>query len=157
MYLLDIALEYEKIGWFVLPIDPKKKKPLVKWAHRKDKRPTPEEITEWFSKWPDARIGIATGSMSGIDCVDLDGPEAIAKFDALFGIPETLMAKTGRPEGGLHLIFTHTGDLKCHNGDDRIDLKTTGGFSLSRHRRINPARNINGKILIQSRMVLTTF
>jgi hypothetical protein len=140
MPLLNIALQYEKIGWFVLPIDSKEKKPLVKWAFRKHRRPTPKEITKWFSKFSNARIGIATGSMSGIDAVDLDGPEAIEKFDALFGIPETLIANTGRPEGGQHLIFTYTEGLQCHNGDDGIDLKTTGGFII-----VEPSKHKSGK------------
>ncbi len=62
--IVKYALAYEKLGWWVLPIHPAEKRPLIKWAHRKDQRPIPDEIQEWFKEWPDARIGIATGSPS---------------------------------------------------------------------------------------------
>jgi hypothetical protein len=132
MSLLDSALEYQKIGWFVLPIDPVKKQPLIKWADRKHERPEPEEIRSWFEIWPDARVGVVTGSSSGIDVVDLDGPEAYVRFEALYGMPETIMQSTGRKEGGLHLFFKHkSNDLRCSAGKDEnrgIDLRTDGGI-----------------------------
>jgi hypothetical protein len=89
---------------FVLPIHSVEKQPLVKWAHRKDKKPNADEIINWFKQWPDSRIGIATGTLSGVDVVDIDGPQARERFEALFGIPETIMQSTGRKDGGLHLF-----------------------------------------------------
>jgi hypothetical protein len=130
--LVNFALEYQRLGWFVLPVHPSEKKPLVKWAYRKDQRPTPAEITEWFEERPDARVGIAAGTPSGVDAVDLDGPQAKERFGALYGIPETLTQSTGRIEGGVHLFFKHNGSgLRCHTGTDEnkgIDLKTDGGI-----------------------------
>jgi putative DNA primase/helicase len=129
---LDCALRYEQLGWFVLPIKPIGKKPYIKWAYRKDKRPSPGEIKDWPNKFKDVRIGIATGAPSGVDVVDLDGPRAKERFDALYGIPETLTQSTGRIEGGVHLFFKHNGSgLQCHAGRDEnkgIDLKTDGGI-----------------------------
>ena len=107
--LVNFALEYEKLGWFVLPILPNKKQPCVKWAYRKNRRPTAEEIKTWFQKFPDTRIGIATGALSGVDVVDIDGPGAQERFNALYGIPETITQTTGRLEGGIHLFFKHNG------------------------------------------------
>jgi hypothetical protein len=130
--LVNFALEYQRLGWFVLPVHPSEKKPLVKWAYRKDQRPTPEEITGWFEEWSDARIGVATGKFSGFDVVDLDGPRARERFEALYGMPETIKQSTGRVEGGLHLFFKHNGNgLRCHTGkveNQGIDLRTDGGI-----------------------------
>lgn len=81
----NYALEYEKLGWFVLPVDPKNKKPLVEWACRKDNRPTRDEIKSWFGRWQSARIGIVTGAASEFDVIDLDTPSAIARIEALCG------------------------------------------------------------------------
>jgi hypothetical protein len=59
-----------------------------------------QQIKAWWHKWPDANIGIATGSVSGIVVVDVDGPEALARFYALAGkhepLPKTLTVKTAR-------------------------------------------------------------
>jgi hypothetical protein len=130
--ILEYALKYEKIGWFVLPILPDKKQPYVKWAYRKNKRPTPEEIKNWFTEFPGSRVGIATGVHSGVDVVDLDGPQAKERFEALYGVPETIRQSTGRIEGGEHLFFKHNGNgLRCHAGKDEnkgIDLRTDGGI-----------------------------
>ena len=127
--IVDYALEYEKLGFFVLPIDPVLKKPVVKWENRRDRKPDPQEITKWFKRFPDARVGIATGEYSGVDVVDLDGPEAIEKYIAMTGeISETIKANTGREEGGIHLYFKFNGNgLKNHQGGG-IDLRTTNGI-----------------------------
>ena len=61
--ILKHALKYEKLGWFVLPVHSVEKRPLIKWAHRKDRRPTPEEINGWYTKWENARVGIASRSV----------------------------------------------------------------------------------------------
>lgn len=111
MSLVAIALEYEKLGWFVLPIHPVEKRPLVKWARRKNQKPNSDEIIKWFKQWPYSRMGIATGTLSGIDVVDIDGPQARERFETLFGIPETVMQSTGRKDGGLHLLFKHNGNV----------------------------------------------
>jgi hypothetical protein len=142
--LVKYALKYEKLGWFVLPVHPVKKQPLIKWAHRKDRRPAAKEIQAWYKKWPTARIGVATGSLSGVDVVDLDGPRARERFDALCGTPETITQSTGRVEGGVHIFFKHNGhSLRNVAGQDEnkgIDLRTDGGFVV-----VAPSSHKSGK------------
>jgi hypothetical protein len=144
MSLVVTALEYEKLGWFVLPTDPVKKQPVIKWAHRKDQRPSPDEIRGWFQERPDARIGVATGFLSGVDVVDIDGPQARERFESLYGLPETIMQSTGRIEGGVHLFFKYNGNgLKSASGKGKnkgIDLKTDGGFVI-----VAPSPHKSGK------------
>jgi hypothetical protein len=129
--MLDFALSYERLGWFVLPADPIEKKPLVKWAHRRDQRPTPDELRDWFCRFPDARIALATGAYSGFDVVDVDSAQALERLEAICGgLPETITQHTGREEGGWHFFFKHTAHgLKAH-GDGFIDLRTTNDIII---------------------------
>lgn len=139
--LLNDALEYEKIGWFVLPADPVKKKPLVMWAHRREQRPEQDEIRGWWKKFPDARIAIATGTYSGFDAVDVDGPEALEKLSAICGgVPGTIYQATGREEGGRHLLFKHNGHGLRPYQDGALDLRTTGSIII-----VAPSPHKSGK------------
>jgi hypothetical protein len=129
MDLIEHALRYEQLGWYVLPVHPTEKRPLVKWAGRKNQRPTPMEIKGWWRKWPTCRIGIATGSLSGIDVVDLDGPDAFEKCISLCGgLPDTVSQITGRPEGGRHLFFKHDEHGLKNQACGGLDLRTDGGM-----------------------------
>lgn len=139
--LLNYALEYEKIGWFVLPADPVKKKPLVKWAYRREQRPKQDEIRGWWKKFPDARIAIATGAYSGFDAVDVDGPEALEKLSAICGgVPGTIYQTTGRVEGGRHFLFKHNGRGLRPYQDGALDLRTTDSIII-----VAPSPHKSGK------------
>lgn len=58
---------------------------------------------------PNAGYGIATGALSSIVVVDLDGPEALREWLRLGGSGPTYTVKTGRVEGGWQLYFQHPG------------------------------------------------
>jgi hypothetical protein len=57
-------------------------------------------ITVWRTQWPDANIGIATGSVSGIFVLDVDGDigkASLRALDAQHGpLPKTVTVKTGK-------------------------------------------------------------
>jgi putative DNA primase/helicase len=68
------------------------------------------QIKSWWAASPNANIGIATGSASGILVLDIDprnnGEETLARLTTELGpLPETITAITGG--GGRHLIFNH--------------------------------------------------
>ena len=67
----DTAISYAQKGWAVFPLIPNSKKPLTTHG-LKDASKDIRQIEEWWTKWPDANIGIATGAISGIDVVDVD-------------------------------------------------------------------------------------
>jgi hypothetical protein len=130
--LLDFSLEYEKLGWFVLPAESIKKKPFVLWGHRRHRRPNPNEIHGWWKRWPNPRIAIATGAYSGFDVVDVDGPEALETVIAICGgVPGTIYQTTGRPEGGRHLFFKHYEHGLKNHSDGFLDLRTTNGIIIA--------------------------
>ena len=68
-----------------------------------------ETIARWWREHPDANIGVACGTASGIDVVDVDGDAgraSLAEVVAACGpLPATPRQVTG--SGGLHVIFVY--------------------------------------------------
>jgi hypothetical protein len=59
------AVSYLKLGWAPIPVAPLGKRPLVKWETYQHSRPTLRQVGEWFTRWPEANVGIVTGAVSG--------------------------------------------------------------------------------------------
>src|SRR5690349_18840931 len=49
----------------------------------KDASTDPAVIERWWSRWPDANVGIRTGSASGLLVVDIDGRAGVEAMQAL--------------------------------------------------------------------------
>lgn len=131
MSVLQAALDYHKLGWSVIPVSPRGKKPLVSWKRYQDRLPTPDRIRAWFRKHPDANVGIVTGETSGLVVVDFDvhrgaDPKAFAKR-----FPTPLVVKTGG--GGFHYYFAFPEGETIRNsvGEDGVDIRATGGFVVA--------------------------
>lgn len=128
--LLNAALYYASLGWSVIPIRPKDKKPALKWEQYQTGRASEEQIRDWWEKWPRANVGVITGGISGIIVLDVDGPEgreSIADKD----LPPTTCAITG--SGGYHYIFKHPGG-EVRNFARRLpglDLRGDGGYIVA--------------------------
>lgn len=104
--LREAALAYARRGWAVFPLQRRSKEPAVAGAY---KAATTDvgQVSAWWQRWPEANIGLATGAVSGLWVLDIDGPEGEASFAALVGehggeLAETLMASTGK---GHHLYW----------------------------------------------------
>jgi archaellum biogenesis ATPase FlaH len=99
-----------------------------------------------FEKYPDANIGLVTGTQSNIFVIDVDKAKKDGDRDgdvADFGVtlPETVEAITG--SGGKHLIFRFPNDaiIGCPTRFlDNIDLKGEIGYVVA-----YPSRHKNGK------------
>ena len=140
--MLDAALDYQELGYAVVPILPGDKKPPIKWKEFQTRIATPEEIRGWFTEqFPNANVAIICGEISGIDCIDADGPFAKDNLEGQSGVtlPDTVSETTGRKNGGTHYIFQYHGDgtLKnwkgfARNGNDsQCDLRTNGGLFVA--------------------------
>ena len=115
------ALEYARRDWAVLPLHAVKNGICSCVQGASCKRPGKHprtingvkdattdrgEIKTWWKKWPNANIGIATGCISGVFVVDVDGKAGKANLEALQAkhdrLPTTVTVKTGH---GSHLYF----------------------------------------------------
>lgn len=107
------------------------KTPLVRWGGYQNALPTEDEVRRWWSQWPNANIGLATGSLSGILVLDADGTEARKECLRLGGLDDTPTVWTGKI-GGAHF------HLKYPGGDVRnfarklpgTDMRAQGGYVL---------------------------
>lgn len=153
MTTLEYALEYASRGWAVLPLHwvenqqcscgaldcrSSGKHPLVAGGSNTAST-DPQTITDWWTSYPSANVGIATGSVSGLIVVDVDtGPNksgyaSLAKLESEYSeIPRDHCVTTG--SGGLHIylsapqteIRTSAGRLATH-----IDIRGEGGLVVA--------------------------
>jgi hypothetical protein len=140
--LRNAALTYLKqLHYSVFPVSADKKA-LIKWEPYQKKLPTEEEVNTWWSKWPDANIGIATGIISGLSVIDIDEPDiglpALAEL-----IPDSIVFPVSKtPSGGEHWYFQCT-DARIRNNAKIVpgcDLRANGGYVVA-----PPSVNSNGK------------
>lgn len=105
--LRDAALGYAARGWQVFPLQTMGKKPMVKKADGGrgylDATTDHAQITNWWSRWPEANIGLACAP-SGMVALDVDGPAGVASLQAHPGpVPVSLATVTAR---GFHLLYS---------------------------------------------------
>ncbi|MDE2058616.1 MAG: bifunctional DNA primase/polymerase [candidate division NC10 bacterium] len=94
-------------------------------------------ITHWWTRWPDANIGIATGKASGFFVVDVDprhgGDDTLRELEAQHGeLPSTVESQTGG--GGFHKLFKYPGyPIKSGSGvlGSGLDIKSDGGYIVA--------------------------
>lgn len=134
--LLTAALEYAAWGKPVFPCAANKQ-PRIPGGF-KNASADPDQIREWWARWPDALIGMPTGRISGLIVIDLDvrpeydGGEAWSRLEAENGkLPETIESIT--PSGGTHLWYQHPG-FEVRNSAGTlgrgIDVRGDGGYVI---------------------------
>ncbi|WP_395819701.1 bifunctional DNA primase/polymerase [Archangium minus] len=92
----------------------------------------PEQIAAWWRIWPDANVGVVTGSQSGVFVLDVDprsgGRESLAALEAEHG-PLPLTALQATPSGGFHYVFKAVPGLTNSAGKlgPGLDIRAEGG------------------------------
>jgi hypothetical protein len=135
--LIIAAFAYLKQGLSVIPVKTKGKTPLVDWKIYTQRKPTQEEILKWFQNQPNVNVGIVTGEISGLICVDLDGQEGIeeAKRLELVSNAEVITGK------GKHLYYKWQSNIQnAVRIKPGIDIRGDGGFVVA-----PPSIHENGK------------
>ena len=145
--IVEAALKYADKGWAVFPVS-KAKIPLTENGF-KDATTDKATISNWFSQYTGANIGIATGSMSGgLVVIDVDIDENAGKFgnesldewcdkNSCF-FSDTLTATTGR--GGKHYYFQSSEPFGCKVGALKdVDIRGEGGYVV-----VPPSKHKNG-------------
>ncbi len=115
----------------------------------KDATTDVNQIKEWWTKWPNASIGMATGSLSGVSVVDLDGPEGMASGRSL-GLSSTVVSLTGN---GKQLFYADPkGDLRnsVKKLAPGVDIRGGGGYVV-----VPPSLHPNGKRYVWERTPLS--
>jgi putative DNA primase/helicase len=158
--LLDAALGYAQCGWHVLPCHnvtvgacscgnagcatPGKHPRTNGWTNTASR--DPRQIRDWWRRWPNANIGIATGGKSGILVIDLDGAKgAYENFARIIKEPiaDTYTVRSGSGEG-LHFYFRWPdGDVDIRNSASKlahgVDVRANGGLIIA-----PPSNHISG-------------
>lgn len=177
-YDLGAAAAYyaTRIGWPVFPLRPRGKAPVIPRAHENteeqktcrgrcghfghglyDATTDPTTIASWWTRWPDANIGVPTGLRAqggcGWDVIDVDGRIGLGTLAKLKHAlcPDDCTAETfcgatgnlppigafaftpGDPsepnhEPGRHLFTPATGSSNTTNAMPGIDLRGDGGY-----------------------------
>jgi len=132
---LEAALELSARGIRVFPCNPKTKTPLISnWQIIATS--DSNSITELWTRFPSAMIGMPTGKINGIFVVDVDYDEEkginghLALSQLLLGLPTTTTVLT--PRRGHHYYFKIPIDIEVRNSAGQIaagiDIRGEGGY-----------------------------
>src|SRR5215471_1208019 len=141
--MLKTARALAEKGMHVFPCVPRNKRPAT--AHGlKDATTDPLEIEAWWGRDPNYNLAVATGSVSGVFVVDIDGEDAEAELRRLEKehgqLPATVESVTGR---GRHIFF-RCPDKPVRNTAGKIaagiDTRGDGGYVL-----VPPSMHPSGK------------
>ncbi len=95
-----------------------------------------EQVRKWWSKWPDANIGVATGN--GLVVVDVDpghgGEDGFAEAVARLGkLPDTVEAITGGKGRHIYLSVPEGVDVRNSASSlaEGVDVRGAGGYVVA--------------------------
>ncbi|MDQ3671098.1 MAG: bifunctional DNA primase/polymerase [Actinomycetota bacterium] len=93
------------------------------------------KVAEWWRRWPDANVGIVTGSASGYVVLDVDAPaglRSLADLEKRHGAIRTAQVLTG--SGGRHLWFRCPDDPIRNSAGvigEGLDVRGDGGYVVA--------------------------
>ncbi len=123
----EAALSYAALGWHLVPLSPRGKKPwLPNWQNQASA--DEEQVAKWFTDRPNSNLGLQLGPRSGV--IDIEGDEDGAEEDllALFG-GDVPVAPTYEADRGKHRLFKYRDDLpeKAVVKVGRVEIRIGGG------------------------------
>jgi hypothetical protein len=136
-----MAEPYLRLRWPVFP-STQDKRPLCPHGYR-DASVDPRTIEDWSRRFPGCNIAIATGRISGVMVVDVDGPEGERSLQTLAEegvvIYSPLQSVTGR---GRHMFFRYDKNTKSSVGKlgPGLDIRADGGSCT-----VPPSLHASGK------------
>jgi len=138
---MEFALKYAADGFAVFPCRPGDKQPLGSLVPNGclDATTDADTIRGWWTKCPNANIGIATGKRSGVSVVDLDGTTGIESGRRL-NLRSTITSFTG---SGIHLFYADPVGLISNSVKKLsagLDMRGNSGYVIA-----PPSLHPNGK------------
>lgn len=125
----------------VFPCNPTNKQPLVEGGFHSASQDV-ATITDWWTQWTDALVGVPTGERSGLFVVDIDsykddpsGRDWVADNSLL--LTSTRYHKTAN--GGLHYIFQQPKEIRTKTAAgiivnsrklESVDIRGDGGYII---------------------------
>jgi hypothetical protein len=127
----------------VFPCAPGGKQPLTTHGFQ-DATADVAKVREWWRRWPDANLGVPTGTPSGVDVVDVDVHTTGSGFAAFerargAGLADGWASLVRTPSGGVHAYF-----LRRTGGEQRswqvprqhVDFRGDGGYIVAPPSRV---------------------
>lgn len=144
----DAAVAFAQSGVPVFPCAPGGKQPITRRGFH-EATTHPAQVGAWWSRFPEANIGMPTGAASGVVVVDVDvhglvnGYEALTRADNA-GLVSGWELAARSPSGGLHIYFPASDTVEQRSwqaGRAAVDFRGDGGYII-----IPPSRrSINGE------------
>jgi hypothetical protein len=128
--MINEAVKYARLGLRVFPIEPGCKAPPLTRHGCTDGTTDVQTIIKWWTKTPNANIGLSCGNGIYVVDVDVDQEKGINGWESLKAFPE--LPKTARqdtPRGGAHFIFKSDVAPRNQNGfRTGIDIRSDGYY-----------------------------
>jgi len=145
---LEWALKYASMGLVVFPLQPGTKRPMTEHGV-KDATGRESLIREWWTKYPDAGIGLAARAQHvGDPCfLEFDQKPTLKDWAKNEGMPmsETRVHRSAS-KGAPHFIFTHTEkSLELGNCDGSVAGREWFSFRASNRYIVVPPSTFEGK------------
>lgn len=133
-HLPAAALRRALLGSPVFPCGPRKWPLTARGFH--DASTDPEQVCAWWSRWPNALIGMPTGAASGLVVLDLDlkgGCDGAAAFEALRAGRGAPVGPVVRTRSGGHHLYMRAPEgrrVPCSAGRlaPGVDVRGDGGY-----------------------------
>ncbi len=143
MPLPEAAARFAAARVPVFPCVPGEKRPLVRRGFH-DATADPAQVSEWWSRWPSANIGIPTGAASGIEVVDVDVHATGTGFPAFRnahheGLAAGWAALVRTPSGGLHAYYPadpERSQSSWQAARAHVDFRGDGGYIIAPPSRV---------------------
>jgi len=132
--LLEDILVLASTGFRIFPC--REKRPITKNGF-KDASAAPEQITAWWTQYPDAQVGLPTGQNIHAFVLDIDqpeGPHSLTTLEAKHSpLPPTWQTRTA--SGGEHRFYAMPVDREIRNSASKIapglDVRGEGGYVIA--------------------------
>ncbi|WP_166355026.1 bifunctional DNA primase/polymerase [Phytoactinopolyspora limicola] len=130
------AVAYAAAGVPVFPCIPRGKRPLTRHGFH-DASTSRARVRAWWRRWPQANIGLATGSRGGFDVVDVDVHPSGSGFRAFRTACRAELADgwaclVRTPSGGLHAYYPGAESQRCWSlASAHVDFRAIGGYVIA--------------------------
>ena len=101
--ILAVTKTLLAMGFSVIPLREGSKRPAVAWREYQTRRPSEDELADWFGNGRFTNYGVVTGAVSGLFVLDFDNPTLYHQFRQQY--PQFTPSLTIRTKRGYHIYY----------------------------------------------------